>query len=100
MRKRDIISSLFWLIVGIGVCYGGYDLDLGTLQEPGSGFVFFWMGIIMIGLSIGILAGALKKPLSPVNSVPCGRISSGKRSSWSSRFFSFTVWPLSPWGSY
>ncbi len=65
MRKRDIIGSLFWLVLGIGVCYGGYDLDLGTLQEPGSGFIFFWVGVIMIGLSIGILIGTLKKTAVP-----------------------------------
>ncbi len=33
----------------MGVCYGGYDLELGTLRDPGSGFMFFWVGIIMIG---------------------------------------------------
>jgi len=61
MKKRDIISSLFWMIIGIGVCYGGYNLDLGTLNDPGSGFMFFWVGIIMIGLSLIILLKAIKK---------------------------------------
>jgi putative tricarboxylic transport membrane protein len=60
VKKRDIISSLFWMAMGIGVCYGGYDLDLGTLHDPGSGFMFFWVGIIMIGLSLGILIRAMK----------------------------------------
>jgi len=48
--------------VSIGVCYGGYGLDLGTLHDPGSGFMFFWVGIIMIGLSIGLLIRAIKRP--------------------------------------
>jgi putative tricarboxylic transport membrane protein len=61
MKKRDIISSLFWMAIGIGVCYGGYHLDLGTLNDPGSGFMFFWVGIIMIGLSLIILLKAIKK---------------------------------------
>jgi len=61
VKKRDIISSLFWMAMGIGVCYGGYGLDLGTLHDPGSGFMFFWVGIIMIGLSLGILIRAMKK---------------------------------------
>jgi len=65
LKTRDIISALFWLIFGIGLSYGGYDLDLGTLQEPGSGFIFFWVGVIMIGLSVGILVGALKKTAVP-----------------------------------
>jgi len=61
MKKRDIISSLFWMAIGIGVSYGGYNLDLGTLNDPGSGFMFFWVGIIMIGLSLIILLKAIKK---------------------------------------
>jgi putative tricarboxylic transport membrane protein len=65
MKSRDIVGSLFWLIIGIGVCYSGYDLDLGTLQEPGSGFIFFWVGVIMVGLSIGIFMGTLKKAAAP-----------------------------------
>ncbi len=61
MKSRDIISSLFWMTMGIGVCYGGYDLELGTLHDPGSGFMFFWVGIIMIGLSLSILIRATRE---------------------------------------
>ena len=61
MKRRDIISSLFWMVLGIGICYGGYDLELGTLHDPGSGFIFFWVGIIMIGLSVGILIRAIRE---------------------------------------
>jgi putative tricarboxylic transport membrane protein len=61
MKSSDIISSLFWMTIGIGVCYGGYDLELGTLHDPGSGFIFFWVGIIMVGLSVGVLISAIKR---------------------------------------
>jgi putative tricarboxylic transport membrane protein len=61
MKSRDIISSLFWMAMGIGVCYGGYDLELGTLHDPGGGFIFFWAGVIMIGLSIGVLIQAMRR---------------------------------------
>ena len=47
------------------ISIGGYKLDLGTLHEPGSGFIFFWVGLIMAGLSVGILAGALRKAAGP-----------------------------------
>jgi len=60
VRSRDIISSLFWAAVGIGICCGGYNLGLGNLQEPGGGFIFFWVGVIMIGLSLGILIQAAR----------------------------------------
>ncbi len=60
MKREDIGSSLFWMGISIGFCYGGYDLGLGTLREPGSGFIFFWVGLIMIGLSIGIFIRAMR----------------------------------------
>jgi len=53
------------MAVGLGVCWGGYDLDLGTLHDPGSGFMFFWVGLIMIGLSLSVLLGALRMKPDP-----------------------------------
>ncbi len=55
--SRDIVSSLFWAVVGIGICYGGYDL---ALRDPGGGFMFFWVGVAMVGLSLGILIPAAR----------------------------------------
>ncbi len=61
VRSRDIISSLFWAAMGIGICWGGYDLELGSLHDPGGGFIFFWVGVIMIGLSCGIFVRAVRE---------------------------------------
>lgn len=61
MSRGDIFSSLFWMVVGVGVCYGGYDLELGTLRDPGSGFIFFWVGVIMVGLSLSIFIRAMRE---------------------------------------
>ena len=49
------------MLIGAGVCYGGYDLELGTLRDPGSGFMFFWVGIIMMGLSLSLLIRAMRE---------------------------------------
>lgn len=49
------------MAVGVGICYGGVDLELGSLRDPGSGFMFFWVGVVMIGLSLSILIRATKK---------------------------------------
>jgi putative tricarboxylic transport membrane protein len=61
VKTRDIISSLFWMAMGIGIAYGGYDLGMGSLRDPGSGFIFFWAGFIMSGLSLMILIGAIRE---------------------------------------
>jgi len=60
VRSKDFFSSFFWLLMGIGVCYGGYDMGLGTARNPGSGYIFFWIGIIMAGLSILVLVQAVR----------------------------------------
>lgn len=61
MKKRDALSGLFWMIIGSGVCWGGIDLELGTLHDPGSGFIFFWVGIIMIGLAAAIFFKGIRE---------------------------------------
>ena len=73
--KKDFFSSLFWLFIGVGVCYTGYDLKMGSFHDPGSGFIFFWVGLIMVGLSLiifiqtirlGPKVGEMKSPWSGV----------------------------------
>lgn len=61
MRTADISSSLFWMAIGLGICWGGYDLGLGNLNDPGSGFMFFWVGVIMACLSGVVLIQAARQ---------------------------------------
>lgn len=51
MRTPDLFSSLFWMAISLGICLGGHDLGLGSLTNPGGGFMFFWVGVIMAILS-------------------------------------------------
>ncbi len=57
--NRDAASSLLWLVLGLGIAWGGRDLGLGALHDPGSGFIFFWLGLIIAGLAVAVLVGAL-----------------------------------------
>ncbi len=66
MRRADLFSSVFWIILGGLICKWGYRLDLGTLSEPGSGFIIFWMGIVMMGLSLSIFLITLFRKIEPV----------------------------------
>jgi len=49
------------MAMGIGIACGGYDLDVGSPRDPGSGFIFFWVGLIMSGLSLIIVIGAVRE---------------------------------------
>ena len=62
MRTADILAALFWLAVALGVVAAGWDLRLGTLSDPGSGFLLFWVGILMAALSAAVLAAAVCRP--------------------------------------
>lgn len=47
--------SLFWLMLGLLICFGSSKMDVGALSHPGPGFFPFLCGILMIGSSAVIL---------------------------------------------
>jgi putative tricarboxylic transport membrane protein len=59
--NRTTVSAiaLFWVALGILVCYGATQLGLGSVTEPGPGFIFFWSGLILVILSLMALAESL-----------------------------------------
>ena len=52
--------ELFWVALGILVCYGAIRLGVGSAPEPGSGFIFFWSGLILVVLSLVAFAESLR----------------------------------------
>lgn len=60
MHRADVGSGLFWLALGVFVAYSGWDLELGSLNDPGSGFLLFWVGVLMVGLALAVLLPALR----------------------------------------
>jgi hypothetical protein len=62
MKKRDIVSSLFWTGFGIVFCVGavqnGIMLSPGV---PGPGCLAFIVGSILIGLSLFVLIPAVAR---------------------------------------
>ena len=61
MNRADVASSLVWLGVGAYVCYAGWELELGAVNDPGSGFMIFWVGVVMLLLASIVLVGALRR---------------------------------------
>lgn len=63
-KKTNIAAAsatLFWTALGILACYGAIRLGVGTATEPGSGFIFFWSGLILVVLSLIALAESLRE---------------------------------------
>ena len=59
IRSPDFLSALFWLAIGVYIAMEGWELELGTLNEPGSGFILFWIGVIMSVLSVSLAVTTL-----------------------------------------
>jgi putative tricarboxylic transport membrane protein len=65
VKGRDVASGVIWLLVGAFVVWSGWDLELGSVHDPGSGFMFFWIGLIMVALSVAVLLPALRPAAGP-----------------------------------
>lgn len=68
MNKADRISGIFWLCFSILIITLSYRLGLGTLHQPGPGFLFFWVNIALGFMSLAVLirawVGAAEPPLA------------------------------------
>ncbi|BBK43170.1 hypothetical protein STVA_31900 [Allostella vacuolata] len=61
--RPDLPSGLLWLAAGAFVAWEGYDLGLGSTNDPGSGFVLFWAGLLLAGLAVVQLGQCLAQPV-------------------------------------
>lgn len=59
-RERDRMSSLFWMLVAIGICFGSVRLSVGDFQKPGPGFFSFLAGAVLGILSLLVLLQSVK----------------------------------------
>jgi putative tricarboxylic transport membrane protein len=59
--NTELWSGLAGLALSIFVLWSGYALKLGTINDPGSGYVLFYAGLLMIVFSLIILYGAIKE---------------------------------------
>ena len=62
MKHRDIASGLFWLVIGLGLSIWTLtSYEIGSLTQPGPGYLPLALGIILILLSLILLIGQMKK---------------------------------------
>jgi hypothetical protein len=58
MGKADRISGIFWLVFAGVVIIESYRLGVGTLHQPGPGFLFLGAAIMLGIMALGILIRA------------------------------------------
>jgi putative tricarboxylic transport membrane protein len=58
--NTELWSGLVGLALSIFVVWSGYSLKLGTINDPGSGYVMFYAGLLMIVFSLITLYSAVK----------------------------------------
>jgi len=61
MRALDVRSSLFWLFLSIAVTVQSLRMGIGSLQNPGMGFMSFWAGGLLAMLSLVLFFRAVLK---------------------------------------
>ena len=62
-------GALFWLLFGCAAIYGGLDLELGTMQEPGSGFLTFVAGTFVSCMALIIIVQSYREDQTTSNRV-------------------------------
>jgi hypothetical protein len=63
--NTDRAAGLFWLMFGIIVSIASYRLGLGSVREPGTGFLPFGAGILLAILSLCSLFQNSRKQIHP-----------------------------------
>ena len=61
MRRLGFIGGLFWMAVGLVFALMGVQLNVGTLSDPGPGFLPVVMAMLLVFLSLfNLLKGVIK----------------------------------------
>ncbi len=64
MRTGEILAAAFWLAIALYVAWAGHALGLGTLVDPGPGFMFFWVGLVMSVFAGAAVVATARQPVA------------------------------------
>ena len=73
MRRADQVSGFLLLLFGAGFVNGGSQFPYWTPNGPGSGFLPFWLGLVMAGLAVMLIVRASRQAESGPAWLPGGR---------------------------
>lgn len=83
MKKKEVITILFWIGLGIFVMYSSFRFGLGTFRSPGPGLMPFLLGALLCFVAIYFLSSLLigtitKKPTGHEEKEENDNVSIGK----------------------
>ena len=61
MKRNDLIGGFFFLGAGIFFAVYSRSVDIGTMEEPGPGFLPLWAGVLLALMSAALLGKAFFK---------------------------------------
>jgi len=59
LNNSELWGGLIGLALGVFVIWSGLKLKLGTINDPGSGYVLFYTGILMCVFAVTIIVAAV-----------------------------------------
>jgi putative tricarboxylic transport membrane protein len=60
INNAELWGGAIWFAISLFALEQGRKLELGTVNEPGMGFMLFWLGILMAGLSLTVAVQAIR----------------------------------------
>jgi putative tricarboxylic transport membrane protein len=60
LKNAELWGALGWLALSVFVVFAGRALSIGAVSDPGSGFLLFWLGLLMCGFSVALVAAAVR----------------------------------------
>jgi putative tricarboxylic transport membrane protein len=60
VKSAELWGGAAWLAFSVFVVFAGRNHGIGAVSDPGSGFLLFWLGLLMCGFSAALVAAALR----------------------------------------
>jgi putative tricarboxylic transport membrane protein len=72
INNAELWGGAIWFAISVFVFEQGRRLGLGSVNEPGMGFMLFWIGLVMAALSLGIAVSSIRNEGASVRALWTG----------------------------
>jgi putative tricarboxylic transport membrane protein len=69
LKKSYCIANLFWLALAVLAAVGAWRIEVGSLHNPGAGFLPFYAAILFGALAVVSLLQDLKEMVGPASEI-------------------------------